>query len=95
MICRNRNKKEFIKIADIGKQPISSLFLTKKKKIKDYSLDLYKCKFCDLVQLSKIPNLKLSPPDRTISIFGILSLSIFEPTILELYFSFNFIFPPT
>lgn len=58
MICRNCNKKEFIKIADIGKQPISSLFLKKKKKIKNYSLDLFKCKFCELVQLYKIPNLK-------------------------------------
>ena len=58
MICRNCNKKKFIKIADIGKQPISSLFLRKRKKIKNYSLDLYKCELCDLVQLSKIPNLK-------------------------------------
>ena len=30
----------------------------KKIQIKNYSLDLYKCKYCDLVQLSKIPNLK-------------------------------------
>ena len=58
MICRSCYKKKFKKIAAIGRQPISSLFLTKKKKIKDYSLDLYKCELCDLVQLSKIPNLK-------------------------------------
>ena len=30
------------------------LFLRKKVKIKEYSLDLFKCKNCDLVQLSKI-----------------------------------------
>ena len=58
MICRNCKKKSFNKISKIGKQPISSLFLKKKVQIKNYSLDLYKCKHCDLVQLSKIPNLK-------------------------------------
>ena len=58
MICRNCKKKRFNKISNIGKQPISSLFLKKKVQIKNYSLDLYKCKHCDLVQLSKIPNLK-------------------------------------
>ena len=58
MICRNCRKKSFNKISNIGKQPISSLFLKKKIQIKNYSLDLYKCKYCDLVQLSKIPNLK-------------------------------------
>ena len=58
MICRNCNKKKSIKIAEIGKQPISSLFLKKKRNIENYSLDLYKCEICDLVQLSKIPNLK-------------------------------------
>ena len=58
MICRNCKKKKFEKISNIGQQPISSLFLKRKIKIKNYSLDLFKCKFCDLVQLSKIPNLK-------------------------------------
>lgn len=58
MICRNCKKKDFNKISNIGNQPISSLFLKKKIKIKNYSLDLYKCNYCDLVQLSKIPNLK-------------------------------------
>jgi len=58
MICRNCKKKKFKKISNIGNQPISSLFLKKKIKIKDYSLDLYKCNYCDLVQLSKIPSLK-------------------------------------
>ena len=58
MICRNCKSKNFKKISNIGNQPISSLFLKKKIQIKDYSLDLYKCNSCDLVQLSKIPNLK-------------------------------------
>ena len=58
MICRNCKKKNFNKISKIGDQPISSLFLKKKIKIKNYSLDLYKCNDCDLVQLSKIPNLQ-------------------------------------
>ena len=58
MICRNCKKKKLDKISKIGKQPISSLFLRKKDKIKEYSLDLFKCKNCDLVQLSKITNLK-------------------------------------
>jgi len=58
MICRNCKRTKFDRISDIGDQPISSLFLKKKKKIKNYSLNLYKCKICDLVQLSKIPDLK-------------------------------------
>ena len=58
MICRNCKRKRFEKISNIGQQPISSLFLKRKTKIKNYSLDLFKCNFCDLVQLSKIPNLK-------------------------------------
>ncbi len=58
MKCRNCRKKNFSLISKIGEQPISSLFLKKKKKIKNYSLDLFKCKSCNLVQLSQIPNLK-------------------------------------
>ena len=58
MICRNCKKNKFLKLSNIGYQPISSIFLKDKKKIKNYSLDLFKCKSCDLVQLSKIANLK-------------------------------------
>lgn len=58
MKCRNCKKKFFTLISKIGKQPISSIFLKKKKYIENYSLDLFQCKFCDLVQLSKIPSLK-------------------------------------
>ena len=58
MICRNCTKKNFDRISKIGHQPISSLFLNQKILIKNYSLDLFKCRNCNLVQLSKIPNLK-------------------------------------
>ena len=58
MICRNCKKKIFNKISNIGSQPISSLFPKEKKIMKNFSLNLYQCKFCDLVQLAKIPNLK-------------------------------------
>ena len=58
MICRNCERNKFLKLSNIGYQPISSIFLKNKKKIKNYSLDLFKCKICDLVQLSKIANLK-------------------------------------
>ena len=58
MHCRNCKNIRFKKLTQIGYQPISSIFLKKIKKIKDYSLDLYKCKKCNLVQLSKIASLK-------------------------------------
>ena len=58
MICRNCRKTNFLRIAEIGSQPISSIFLNKKKNIKKYSLDLFECQSCKLIQLSKIPNLK-------------------------------------
>ncbi len=58
MKCRNCKKKYFSLITKIGRQPISSIFLKKKKYIKNYSLDLFQCKSCDLVQLSRIPSLK-------------------------------------
>jgi 2-polyprenyl-3-methyl-5-hydroxy-6-metoxy-1,4-benzoquinol methylase len=57
MNCRNCNKKNFKKLTKIGYQPISSLFLKSRKKIKNFPLDLFECKSCRLVQLSKIPNL--------------------------------------
>ena len=61
MVCRNCKRKNFLKLSNIGYQPISSIFLKDlkdKEKVKNYSLDLFKCKSCDLVQLSKIANLK-------------------------------------
>ena len=58
MKCRNCRKKNFSLVAEIGDQPISSYFPQKKTKLKNYSLNLYKCKHCDLIQLYKIPGLQ-------------------------------------
>ena len=58
MRCRNCKKNKFIKIINIGKQPISSVFLKNKNfKLKKYSLDLYECLSCRLIQFGKIPPL--------------------------------------
>jgi len=51
MLCKNCNHK-INPIIKIGKQPISSVFLDTKKKLKNYSLDLYECIKCKLVQTS-------------------------------------------
>ena len=58
MKCRNCKKFFFKKIFKLGNQQIRSIFLKKKKNIKNFSLDLYICKNCNLVQLKKIPSLK-------------------------------------
>ena len=52
--CRNCSSKKLKKVIFIGKQVVSSIF-PKKKVInnKKYSLDLYKCENCELVQLGK------------------------------------------
>jgi len=58
MICKNCKKKRLSKIVRIGKQPISSVFYKKiKKKLPQYSLDLFKCVNCELVQFSSLPPL--------------------------------------
>ena len=57
MKCRNCRKNNFNMIAKIGQQPISSIFSRKKKKLKNFSLNLFECKKCKLIQLSKIPGL--------------------------------------
>ena len=54
MKCRNCKKIKFIKIIDIGSQPISSRSYKSTKDLKKYPLDLYECKSCGLVQLSKV-----------------------------------------
>ena len=55
MKCRNCRKKNFKKILNLGFQPISSLFYkSRKRKLKSYPLDLYKCNYCDLIQFSKL-----------------------------------------
>ena len=52
--CRNCSSKKLKKVIFIGKQVVSSIF-PKKKVVnnKKYSLDLYKCENCELVQLGK------------------------------------------
>lgn len=52
--CRNCNSKNLKKIIYIGKQVVSSIFpKTKSIHSKKYSLDLYECQKCKLVQLGK------------------------------------------
>ena len=54
MKCRNCKIKNLKKVIFLGKQVVSSIFpQNKKKNSKKYSLDLYECKKCKLVQLGK------------------------------------------
>ena len=59
MTCKNCKSSKLVRILKIGKQPISSVFhKTKKYSEKAYSLDLYKCDKCDLIQFKKLAPLK-------------------------------------
>ena len=59
MNCKNCKSKRLKKIIFLNKQPISSVYLKKPNyKLKKYSLDLYECKKCRLVQFSKLPPLE-------------------------------------
>jgi NDP-4-keto-2,6-dideoxyhexose 3-C-methyltransferase len=59
MVCKNCKKKNLFKVFKLGKQPISSIFYNKKiNKLRKYSLDLFKCKNCQLVQFKSLPPLK-------------------------------------
>jgi hypothetical protein len=59
MACRNCKKKNLKKIINVGKQCISSVFPEKiNHKFKKYSLDLYECYNCQLVQFKKTPPLE-------------------------------------
>ena len=52
MKCRNCKSKRLIRIVKIGEQPLSGFFYkSKKKNLKKYSLDLFKCSQCNLIQL--------------------------------------------
>ena len=52
--CRNCKSKKLKKVIYIGKQVVSSIFPAKKSNNnKKYSLDLYECQNCKLVQLGK------------------------------------------
>ena len=59
MICKNCKKKKLFKVIKLGKQPISSVFHDKiKRNLPKYSLDLFECKYCKLVQFSSLPPLE-------------------------------------
>jgi len=52
MSCKNCKSTKLIKRVEIGKQPLSGFFYKKiNKKLPKYSLDLYQCKVCGLVQI--------------------------------------------
>ena len=58
MRCRNCKNINLEKVIKIGKQPLSGFFYDSKKTIlKKYSLDLFKCTKCDLVQLKNSANI--------------------------------------
>ena len=58
MSCKNCKSRSLKKIIHIGKQPISSHFYKKKmKNLRNYSLDLYICKKCELIQFKTLPKL--------------------------------------
>ncbi len=59
MICKNCKNNNLEKIIKLGKQPLSGFFYSNKKTaLKKYSLDLYKCPKCGLVQLNNLANVK-------------------------------------
>lgn len=59
MKCKNCKKNSLFKVVEIGKQPLSGFFYSKKKKkLKKYPLDLYRCSKCSLVQLNNTINIK-------------------------------------
>ena len=60
MKCKNCKKNSLIRVIKIGKQPLSGFFYIKKKiNLKKYSLDLYRCSNCNLVQLYNTANIKM------------------------------------
>ena len=53
--CRNCKSSKLKKIITVGSQPLSGICQKKKKfNLKKYPLNLYKCKNCQLIQLSKV-----------------------------------------
>ena len=58
MNCKNCKNESLKKIIFLNKQPVSSVFLKKPKfNLKNYSLDLFECQKCKLVQFNKLPPL--------------------------------------
>ena len=59
MKCKNCKKNSLKRIVKIGKQPLSGFFyLRKETNLPKYSLDLYKCSNCSLVQLNNSSDTK-------------------------------------
>jgi hypothetical protein len=55
MSCKNCKSTKLNKIINLDKQPISSVFPKKPKEyLRKYSLDLYECEKCKLVQFKKL-----------------------------------------
>ena len=58
MNCKTCNSKKIIKITNLDYQPISSVFLTKKKlNLKKYNINLFECSNCKLIQFKSLPPL--------------------------------------
>ena len=58
MSCKICKSKKLIKITNLKKQPISSVFLDKKNyRLKKYNINLYECKSCKLIQFDSLPPL--------------------------------------
>ena len=54
IICRNCKSNKLKKVITVGSQPLSGIFYKNKKfNLKKYSLDLFKCLNCKLIQLYK------------------------------------------
>ena len=54
IICRNCKSNKLKKVITVGSQPLSGIFYRNKKfNLKNYSLDLFKCSNCKLIQLYK------------------------------------------
>ena len=61
MICKNCKSKKLTKIVTIGKQPLSGFFYSKRRyNLNKYSLDLFECSECGLVQLNNKVKKELS-----------------------------------
>ena len=59
MSCKNCKKNSLKRIVKIGRQPLSGFFYQKKEtNLPKYSLDLYKCLNCSLVQLKNSSDTK-------------------------------------
>ena len=59
MKCKNCKNRILKKVVEIGKQPLSGFFYSSKmNKLKKYSLNLYKCSKCNLVQLNNLVDIK-------------------------------------